>query len=41
MLKNDNEEENISIDIGEEDSELIERLKEIIENSSHKLPKEK
>jgi hypothetical protein len=34
----DPEEEKINLIIGEEDSELIERLKEIINQTSHKLP---
>lgn len=38
MKNNDTEEENINLIIGDNDSELIERLKEIIEKTSQKLP---
>jgi hypothetical protein len=34
----ENRQDNINITLGEKDSELIERLKEIIEQTSHKLP---
>lgn len=39
MKNNDTEEENINLIIGESDSELVERLKDIINKTSHKLPK--
>lgn len=32
------QEENINLIVGEEDSELVERLKDIIDKTSHKLP---
>ena len=38
MKNNNTEEENINITLGENDSELVERLKEIIEKTSQKLP---
>lgn len=37
-MKEEQEEETLTIEIGENDSELIERLKEIIKQTSHKLP---
>lgn len=37
-MKKANPEEEISVIIGDCDSELIERLKEIISKTSHKLP---
>ena len=38
MKKNKEEELELKIIIGEEDSEMIFRLKEIIKSTSHKLP---
>lgn len=38
MKNNDTEEEDLNVIIGDNDSELIERLKEIIGKTSHKLP---
>jgi hypothetical protein len=37
-MKKDNPEEEINVIISDNDSELIERLKEIISQTSHKLP---
>ena len=38
MKNNDTEEDELNLIIGDNDSELIERLKDIIEQTSHKLP---
>ena len=38
MKNNDTEEEYLNVIIGDNDSELIERLKELIDKTSHKLP---
>jgi len=38
LQSNDTGEDELNVIIGDNDSELIERLKEIIEQTSHKLP---
>ena len=38
MKNNDNEEDHLNVIIGDNDSELIDRLKELIDKTSHKLP---
>lgn len=37
-LQDKSEDESISVTVGDYDSQLIEKLKEIIDRTSHKLP---